>query len=299
MEVIKKRILLEKLRSRSYDSTWGTITATSINILFEINQSIKDLGAYQPYDYIKKGEINPETGKLVDYTSLIKKLGDNAEFEFIKNPNAMFVADKVPYNYDTRYNNKNLSDYYQQGFSISGNTDDKLESFSSYGFTGDSKYKIGKVIEVDLFENYTGKTFTASSLVLSNNNFNPITYVHMGDLNDDRLSETTPPYLNDGILYETFNSTLRTVKNEFGTEEIPLTKFYFKGQGLNKSNLNMSALTRDEYLLYITEEPKVESDVFIERGGTVIFAKHGRMAEINNLSQLEKYGNGFYKINKV
>jgi hypothetical protein len=48
-----------------------------------------------------------------------------------------------------------------------------------------------------------------------------------------------------------------------------------------------------------TEEPKVESEVFIERGGTVIFAKHGRMAEINNLTQLEKYGNGLYKINKV
>jgi hypothetical protein len=299
MQVIKKRILLEKLRSRSYDSTWGTITATSINILFEINQSIKDLGAYQPYDYIKKGEINPETGKLVDYTSLINKIGADGTFEFINNPNAMFTTNKTPYDYDTRYNDKKLSDYYQSGFSISGITDDKLELFGSYGFTGDSKYKVGKVIEVDLFENHTGKTFAASSLVLSNNNFNPITYVHMGDLNDNRLSETTPPYLNDGILYETFSSITRSVKTEFGTEEIPLTNFYFKGQGLNNSNLNMSALTRDEYLLYITEEPKVESEVFIERGGSIIFAKHGRMAEINNLTQLEKYGNGLYKINKV
>jgi len=299
MEIIKKRILLENLKSRAYDSTWGTITATSINILFDINQSIKDLGALQPYDYIKKGEVNLETGKLVDYTPLINQINGKFEFEFIKNPNAMFVADKIPYNYDTRYNNKPLSEYYQQGISFSGITDDKLELFGSYGFTGNDKYKIGKVIEVDVFQNYTGRTFAASSLVLSSDNFNPITYVHMGDLNDNRLSETTPPYLSDGILYETFSSTTRSVNTEFGTEEIPLTKFYIKGQGLNNTNLDMSALTREEYLLYITEEPKVDSEVFIERGGTVIFAKHGRMAEINNLSQLEKYGNGFYKINKV
>jgi len=296
MQIIKRKILLETLKSRAYDSTWGTITATTINLLINIEQDIKDLGMMIPNDYIPKGVISEDTGKLVDYKPLIDLLGPN-NYAFMTNANYTPIFNKDNFDYDVRYSNKTTKDYYQKGISVSGITEDKLEVVKTYGYTGDSQYIVGNLVDTIGYYNFSGKTILGNNLVISNDNFNPILYGELVDVNDINLLNTIPPYVENGIVYETFNNTLRTVTDEFGSESIPTTKVYYKGQGMNETNLDMSALTREEYLLYITQPPKVENEVFIERGGSIIFAQHGRLAEISNLEQLERYGNGFYKIN--
>ena len=42
MEVIKRKILLESLRSRYSGSTYGAITATTINLIVPLTQDIKE-----------------------------------------------------------------------------------------------------------------------------------------------------------------------------------------------------------------------------------------------------------------
>jgi len=55
-------------------------------------------------------------------------------------------------------------------------------------------------------------------------------------------------------------------------------------------------LTIEEYLLHITEEPKIESELFIDRGDTDVLQKHLQMGEITSMGDLINYGNGFYNI---
>jgi hypothetical protein len=48
----------------------------------------------------------------------------------------------------------------------------------------------------------------------------------------------------------------------------------------------------------IISRPEVENDVFIDRGIVSVLDTHLRLSDINNLGQLQQYGNGFYKIEK-
>jgi len=72
---------------------------------------------------------------------------------------------------------------------------------------------------------------------------------------------------------------------------------YYHGQGVNETNSTLAALTIQEYLLHITQKPKVYSDLFIDRGGTSVLQSHLQMSEIITMEQLVNYGNGYYNIN--
>lgn len=71
------------------------------------------------------------------------------------------------------------------------------------------------------------------------------------------------------------------------------TVYYFNSQGLTEEDINV---VKQEVEMGITEPPKTESDIFIERQETSVFERHLRMGEINNLDQLEDYKNGYYNI---
>ena len=46
----------------------------------------------------------------------------------------------------------------------------------------------------------------------------------------------------------------------------------------------------------ISEPPKIESEIFIDRQSSSVYEKHLRMDEITTLEQLEEYRNGYYTI---
>ena len=83
------------------------------------------------------------------------------------------------------------------------------------------------------------------------------------------------------------------------TATIPYSDFDFVGQGWNETNTSLSALTKQEYLFGIISPPEVQSDVYIDRGITTVMDRHLKMSEITNLAQLTRYGNGYYKMNKI
>lgn len=51
----------------------------------------------------------------------------------------------------------------------------------------------------------------------------------------------------------------------------------------------------DKYVGLI-DKPKVVSDVFMERDASPVFEKHQRLSEINNLSDLISYQNGYFNV---
>lgn len=301
MEIIKKKVLIESLRSRYSGSTYGAITAKTLNLIVHLTQDIKDLGMVHSLDFIAKGDKAPDTNLLVDYSVLIEKLKANnlTDFNFIKDPTVNFNTIKSTLSPDTRNSGYNLSSYISNGIDISAYTESRIESVYSYGYTGDSRLIVGKNVIIDPHNNFTGGTVAGYSRVISNDNKNPIIYTEFADDKDINFGKITPPYQQNGILF--MGVTARTnddyaIVDDYG--EPSITKMFYRGQSFNLTNVGLYAATRQEYLLYITTPPNVESDVFIERGGLSVMPFHAKLAEINTLEQLEKFGNGFYKIKK-
>ena len=302
MKVIKRRILLESLISRYSGSTYGTITATTISLIVPLTQDIKDLGMVHSLDYIPKGTVAPDTNKLVDYSELInllKSKGLNV-FNFSLKPNANFTTTKSTLNPDIRNAGYDITSYLSNGIDISGYTESRIENSHSYGFTGDSRLIVGRNVDSVAYYNFTGGTLVGLNKVISNNNKNPLIYTEFASSADANFGSTKPPYQENGIL---FMSVTANTNNRYAIiddfDETSITKMFYRGQSFNLTNVGLYASTREEYLLYLTTPPKVESDVFIERGGISVMPMHSQFAEINTLEQLEKFGNGFYKINKL
>jgi hypothetical protein len=57
-------------------------------------------------------------------------------------------------------------------------------------------------------------------------------------------------------------------------------------------------LTRNEHFLGFIDDPTVYSDIFVERGRQGVMEVNLRLGEIDNMSELDVYGNGFFKVKK-
>jgi len=66
--------------------------------------------------------------------------------------------------------------------------------------------------------------------------------------------------------------------------------------GFTREEVINYTLTRNEHFLGFVEQPTVYSDVFIERGKQGVMEKNLRLGEIDNLGELNIYGNGFFKV---
>jgi len=58
----------------------------------------------------------------------------------------------------------------------------------------------------------------------------------------------------------------------------------------------MPRLTKEEFLMNVSQKPETRSDVFIERGKTSPFERTQRLAQIPTIGELELHGYGYYKI---
>ena len=94
-------------------------------------------------------------------------------------------------------------------------------------------------------------------------------------------------YIVDGITYQTRYSSLGDVGAKT-TYETNLTGNHFDNYFYFK----------EEYNFGLTEQPKVDNQIFIDRNPLSVFEPQTRLGEINNMTQLEEYKNGYYKIKK-
>lgn len=285
METNKIKILLEDYISRNPDNSYGTITATSFNVKVFLTQEVKDMGKFMDYPYITFDQNAP----TLTYVPLPQKLNDygGGNFNFITQPGSNFYPTGDNYD-DVRYKNKTVSDYYTNNIIVTGLTEDRLENVTSYGYTGNTKYIPGFDLEKGLYFNYVNSPINGVTRVISLNDFNPIIYTEDANLNDPNFSTILQ---GDGILFKTYFDRVQS-----STNRIPLTQMYYHGQGTNKTNSSLSALTIEEYLLHITETPKVENELFIDRGTTSVVQSHLQLGEISSLGDLINYGNGYYNI---
>jgi hypothetical protein len=143
---------------------------------------------------------------------------------------------------------------------LSGYTDSKLAQVKTYDVN--QLYQVG----------YKGVT--------------QITYGVNGEIN-----EVT--YEINGIIYITkIGRNLNLGSNVFATP----TRYYFESDGLTQETINV---IKKEVEMSISEPPKIEEEIFIERQETSVFERHLRMGEIKTIEQLEEYKNGYYNIFKL
>jgi hypothetical protein len=57
-------------------------------------------------------------------------------------------------------------------------------------------------------------------------------------------------------------------------------------------------ITRNEHFIGFVDEPIIYSDIFIERGKLGVMEQNFRLTEVDNIGELETYGNGFFNIKK-
>lgn len=68
--------------------------------------------------------------------------------------------------------------------------------------------------------------------------------------------------------------------------------------GFTREDVVNYVITRNEHFLGFVDDPTVFSDVFVERGKQGVMEKNFRLGEIDNIGELDIYGNGYFKIKK-
>ena len=280
MEVIKRQILLEDSINRSSEDPkiWGTLTATTFYIKILLTQNIDDMGMFTDIDYIVKDKVSTPA----DYTLLTDKLTElGLTFPFMSGAfNPYFTTVNTPQNLWNvlRYPSNTENNYYNfVDIVITATTDSRIEDVRSYSAI--NPYRTNFDINAEIYENYEGISVNGVDRITSMDN--PKTYV-FDAINDINLG--TNNQIN-GLQFKDYSANTKSTLR-------------YIGEGFNKTNISLSALTKEEYLFGIISPPEVENDVFIDRGITTVMDMHLKLSEIKNLKGLESYGNGYYKLNK-
>tara|TARA_R110000772_G_scaffold17946_3_gene49892 strand:+ start:64877 stop:65731 length:855 start_codon:yes stop_codon:yes gene_type:complete len=284
MEIIKKKIVLDNYTSRNKD-TWGQMTATTFCVNVFFTQDGDDMGIF--YDM-------PLYNNIVHYSILRNKLlALNLNFEFMNGGTfETNINSSLP---NTRHPDKDLSDYFVDGYRVSGLTEDRLEIVKSYD--ADFSYKPGFNMNIEDYVDYHGFVINSVTRVISDtNNQNPIDYSIDVDVDDQFFGL---PAQDTGLMLRTYKDKIRPIEVNGLTDFIPITEIYYRGQGFNQTNSLLAPMTKMEYLFGITSTPEVQSDVFIDRGRNSIVQNHLQFGEMTNINDLINYGNGYYNIIKI
>jgi hypothetical protein len=68
--------------------------------------------------------------------------------------------------------------------------------------------------------------------------------------------------------------------------------------GFQKEEVPNLCLTRNEHFIGFVDEPTIYSDIFVERGKQGVMEKNLRLCEIDNVGEVELYGNGYFNVKK-
>lgn len=68
--------------------------------------------------------------------------------------------------------------------------------------------------------------------------------------------------------------------------------------GYSKEEVFNNLITRNEHFIGFIDEPTIYSDVFVERGKQSVMENNLRLGDIDNVGELDVYGNGFFNVKK-
>ena len=92
--------------------------------------------------------------------------------------------------------------------------------------------------------------------------------------------------------------TAYTIDNIVYYDYPDYTIYLVQSSGLTQNDLILSAITKNEALLNVVDEPQVITDVYVERGKYAPLESIMRLGEVDKLGDLEKYGYKFFNFIK-
>jgi hypothetical protein len=169
-----------------------------------------------------------------------------------------------------------------------------------YIFTGDSNWNI---LDYDS-SNYTTTPFLITGLTQSSLNdlavYGPKFNLYGGKFNLNTI--VTGNSGSVGVVFgpdQTNTYTAYTIDDVVYWDLSDGTTLYFiSSEGINSNEYVLSALTKNETLLNVIDEPQIQSNISIERGKTSGLQSIQRLGEVDNLGDLTKYGYGYFKVKK-
>lgn len=199
-------------------------------------------------------------------------------FVFVPNLDPFGVATFTPaggnwsatsFNYDyifTGDSNTDINDFYSYNyttvpFTITGYTQSSINDLEQYGpkyMLAEGKFKPG--IQVTGTSNTVGTYWGPDP------------------------SGTYVAYTIDGVDYYDYPD---------GT-----TLYVIQSSGFTQDDLILSALTKNEALINVIDQPEIQSNIFIERGKMSALEYIERLGEVDNVGDLTKYGYNFFKVEK-
>jgi hypothetical protein len=160
----------------------------------------------------------------------------------------------------------NVSDDYLEN----GRTQDygNTYDYTQTPYTGATFLALGKSrkIEKKLYGGSTYSGVTGTTITIEGATYNCDRYV---------IDGLTYLDLSDGTTYITGNTSSFVSESEFTKK-----------------------LTRNEHYLGFVSDPVVYSDIFVERGKMGVAEFNLRLGEIDNIGELDIYGNGFFDVKK-
>lgn len=186
------------------------------------------------------------------------------------------------YEFNVLYWNSNMSVAGQMlmEYNITYTGETKINNFARYGKT---------VNDEDLYNPIWNSGFTHIINVRDNilmqltNERKKVNGLSKQNLYDYKMYLSDNP--NSSINYEDINNTK--------------SKITYKSGGLTSNNSVGTSKVKLEYLIGVVDTPKINADIFIDRGNNSSFDRHLRLGDIKSINDLHRYGNGYFNIKET
>lgn len=117
-------------------------------------------------------------------------------------------------------------------------------------------------------------------------------------LGDEEIGYINCNPCSDGSTgYTLGNQTIGTM--EFTDLPGGTTIYSVNTEGLIPQWLTDDPLVKEEFMLKVSMQAEIQSNVFIERGKQTVHERIQRMGEVSNMGELNRYGYGYFKVNKL
>ena len=98
------------------------------------------------------------------------------------------------------------------------------------------------------------------------------------------MTNTYTAYTINGVIYHDYED---------------FTIYFTDSYGIVSGDTVLTAITKNEALLNVIDQPEIITNVYIERGKYTPLENVMRIGEVDNVGDLEKYGYKYFKVEKV
>lgn len=272
-----------------------------------------------------------EFGVMVGFDGDIYQVDEFCNFSYTQTGNTIQVYNTVNIESFRKNNEAVFKIYWGDGTSsdISVHTGNTLSTVSkTYSTNGTyeikitlesiwTKQELSKIVTIPMFTNVPNPLGTYNNFVIPYSNvFGWVDYLNDLDYSNNtgytvfnhisiggsRIIEKKLYGSNTytGLYFGTYNGvnfTGYTIDNlDFKDLSDGYTIITGSTSGFTKEEVFNNMITRNEHFLGFIDEPTIYSDIFVERGKLSAMERNLRLSEIDNIGELEIYGNGYYNI---